>query len=95
MKIPKFVRHSIVYSWIKRTSFGKNYLIRSRKVIPYTKVEEYLSLAPVVKMRDYIKKPCVGIVKDGFRFDQYVSPLSSWIYYERFLKENDIFSLWN
>ena len=90
MKIPKFVRHSIVYSWIKRTSFGKNYLIRSRKVIPYTKVEEYLSLAPVVKMRDYIKKPFVGIVKDGFRFDQYVSPLSSWIYYERFLKENDI-----
>lgn len=90
MKIPRFIRHSCFYIKLKNTAIGRKYLIHSKKVIPYSKVDDYLSVAPVLKMTDCINKPFVGIVKDGFCFGDYVDVLSSWIFYERFLKNNDI-----
>lgn len=90
MKIPGFIRHSFVYNWLRTTYFGKKYLVHAGKVMLYSDVDRRLDKAPLLRMDEYGNKPYVGIVKDGFCFDGYVSVIASWFYYERFLKTNKI-----
>lgn len=92
MKIPKFIRQSaFLHDKIKKSKYGKSRLIKKGIVIKYNKIQEYQNQAPPLILDKEIKKiPKVGIVRNGLRFDDYVQKNASWLFYERYLKNNNI-----
>lgn len=92
MKVPKFIRQSaFLHDIIRKTKWGKYRLRKKGIIIKYKAVAEYQNQAPPLILDKELKKsPKVGIVQNGIRFDDYVQKNSSWLFYERYLKNNNI-----
>lgn len=90
-KIPKFIKHNVLYLVIRDSMFGKRVLIKNKKVIKVDEIADFQNQArPVLLQKNNTKNINVGIVKNGTFFSDYVSPTSSWLYYLRFCKNNNI-----
>ena len=89
----KVLRNSFLLKNFKLTFLRRKYRIKNGSVIKYDKIQDYQNQAPPVLLErnfEDIKKPKVGIVKDGEYFTDYVAPNSSWLFYERYLRNSKI-----
>jgi len=79
---------------IKNRKLYKRHIIKKGIVLKYNEITEYQNQAPPIISNlnsEYrIKSPTVGIVRNGLRFDDYVYKNASWLFYERYLKNNNI-----
>ena len=79
---------------IRNTKLYKMHIIKKGIVLKYNEITEYQDQAPPIISnlnREYrTKSPTVGIVRDGLIFDDYVYKNASWLFYERYLKNNNI-----
>jgi len=79
---------------IKNRKLYKKHIIKKGIVLKYNEITEYQNQAPPIISNlnsEYrIKSPTVGIVRNGLRFDDYVYKNASWLFYERYLKNNNI-----
>lgn len=91
MKIPRRIKRSTLYTWARNTKLGRKYLVAKGKVLKFDDISEYQNQAPALYLRERSKcMPVVGIVRSGTMFDDYVGKNSSWLFYERYLKNNNI-----
>ena len=89
-----YILKPIILSKLKNTKLYRSRIIKKGIVLKYNEITEYQNQAPPIISnlnREYrIKSPTVGIVRNGLRFDDYVYKNASWLFYERYLKNNNI-----
>lgn len=83
-----------ILSKLRNTELYKKHLIGKGIVLKYKDIPEYQNQAPPIIFnldKEYkTRSPMVGIVQNGLRFDDYVYKNASWLFYERYLKNNNI-----
>lgn len=94
MSLVNIIKNTFLYSFFIKSSFGKNYYIKKGTILNRLDLEKKINLAPSLLLNNPIKKKLkVGIVKDNplnFNIEGYVHKNSSWVFYERYLKNNKI-----
>lgn len=92
MKFIDKIKQTGLYHSFLKTKFAKNYYAKRGIILNAEKIEKRLNQAPAILLKkNFDVKLKVGIVKDGVvNIEGYAHKNSSWIFYERFLKNNRI-----
>ncbi len=92
VKVPRFIKKcGLIRETLIRTRWYKFRLIKKGTVIKLNAVSNYQDQAPPLILDKELKKlPNVGIVQNGIMFDDYVQKNASWLFYERYLRNNNI-----
>ncbi|MDO5104869.1 RimK family alpha-L-glutamate ligase [Capnocytophaga sp.] len=92
MKLIDRIKQTGLYHKFLQSKFAKNFYLKRGVILDAQKIEERLNQAPALFLKSPLtKKIKVGIVKDGIvNIEGYAHRNSSWIFYEKFLKNNQI-----
>lgn len=92
MKLIDLIKQTGIYHRFLQTEYAKNFYLKRGVILDSEKIENRLNQAPAIILKNPpAKKIKVGIVKDGLvNIEGYAHRNSSWIFYERFLKNNHI-----
>ncbi|GJQ07339.1 ATP-grasp domain-containing protein [Capnocytophaga cynodegmi] len=92
MKLIDLIKQTGIYHRLLQTEYAKNFYLKRGVILDSEKIENRLNQAPAIILKNPpAKKIKVGIVKDGLvNIEGYAHRNSSWIFYERFLKNNQI-----
>lgn len=91
MKVPRIIRKSPLYQAVRKTSWGKKYLIRTGKLVSREELIQVHAEGNALRLDSSIKaKPVVGIVYPEELISGYVYPKASAYLYERYCKTNGI-----
>ena len=91
MKVPRIIRKSPLYQAVRKTSWGKKYLIRTGKLVSREELIQVHAEGTALRLDSSIKaKPVVGIVYPEELISGYVYPKASAYLYERYCKTNGI-----
>ncbi|KXB33523.1 RimK-like ATP-grasp domain protein [Bacteroidales bacterium KA00251] len=91
MKVPRILRKSPIYQFLRKTSLGRKYLIKTGKLVSREELIQVHAEGVPLKLESSVKdKPVVGIVYPEEMIPGYVIPKASAYMYERFCKTNGI-----
>ena len=91
MKVPRFIRKNPIYHKVRRTSWGRRYLIKAGKLVSREKLSQVYAEGTALKLDSAVKvKPVVGIVYPEELIPGYVFPKASAYLYERYCETNGI-----
>ncbi|GIJ93920.1 ATP-grasp domain-containing protein [Capnocytophaga stomatis] len=92
MKLIDQIKRTGLYHKFRQTGLAKNFYLKRGVILDEERIEKRLSKAPAILLKTPLTKRIkVGVVKDGnINIEGYTHHTSSWIFYERFLKNNQI-----
>lgn len=92
MKLADRIKQTGLYHKFLQTNFAKNFYLKRGVILDAEKIEKRINETPAIILKNPpAKKIKVGIVKDGvINIEGYAHRNSSWIFYEKFLKNNKI-----